>query len=311
VSSHALVVLNKLEHSLSCFDVDAGKELFRLPTSAYPHELCLSPDRSRLFVTEYGLTGVDAPGDGGNTIGVYDLRARARVATFSTNGYRRPHGVAAHASGHLFVTSEPSRTVLMFDLGGTLRHAVPVDQDIPHMTSVTPDGRTCFAANIGSNSLTALDVESATVLGHTTALGRPEGMAFSPDGTRLYVANREGAAIAIVDVATREIVGTVKTGLGPVRIAITPDGRRLATPLFYADAVQVIDVASGRVCATIPVGCRPVGLTLSPDGTRLFVSCELDAAVHVIDMHTFQTVRRLQTAKGPDSMVCLAMSEIA
>jgi YVTN family beta-propeller protein len=299
-------VLHKLAHSLCGYDVATGRELFRLPTNRFPHELCIAPDRRRLYVAEYGLRGVESEGAGGTTIGVFDLPTRERISTITTNGYERPHGIAAHPSGKLFVTSETAGKLLIFDLATeALLHAVDTGQSLPHITNVAPDGRTVYAANIGSNSLTAITVETGTVRQQIPVLKRPEGMVFSPDGGLLYVVNRESDAIAIVDTAAQRMVGQIPTGKGPVRIVITPDGERIAFPLFFADAVQVANTSTRQVTQTIPVGRQPAGTTMSRDGRLLFVSCELERAVYVVSLDAGEVITKIPTDEGPDSMVCL------
>ena len=312
LEGRALVVLHKLEASLGCYDVASGGRLFRLPTADFPHELCLSPDRRRLYVTEYGLPGVESEGEGGNTVAVFDLRARARVGTLSTGRHRRPHGVAADSGGRLYVTSEPHRTLLIFRLEDqSLFHVVDVEQETPHVVAVSPDGRTAVTANIGSGSLTAVDVMMGVVLRQVKVLERPEGMAFSPDGKLLYVVNRESAAVSVVDAIQLETVGRIDTGKGPVRIAITPEGGRIAFPLFHENAVQIADTKAKAVIHTVPVGKQPAGATLSPDGELLFVSCEHEKLVYVISVADGEMLSTIATGEGPHAMACLDLAEVS
>jgi YVTN family beta-propeller protein len=312
LEGRALVVLHKLEASLGCYDVESGRELFRLPTADYPHELCLSPDRRRLFVTEYGLRGVESEGEGGNTVAVFDLRARMRVGTLSTRDYRRPHGVATDAGGRLYVTSESRRSLLIFRLEDqSVLHVVDVEQECPHVVAVSPDGRTAMTANVGSGSLSAVDVMMGAVLRQVKVLERPEGMAFSPDGKLLYVVNRQSDAVSVVDAIKLETIGRIDTGRGPVRIAISPEGKRIAVPLFHADAVQIVDTNARSVTHTIPVGRQPAGATLSADGEVLFVSCERERRVYAISMAEGEVLSSIATGEGPDAMACLDSGEMS
>ena len=158
------------------------------------------------------------------------------------------------------MTCEPQKTLLIFRLEDqSILHAVDVDQDLPHVVAVSPDGRTAVTANIGPGTLSAIDVMMGVVLRHVKVLERPEGMAFSPDGRLLYVVNRESAAVSIVDAIQLETIGRIDTGRGPVRIAMTPDGGRIAFPLFHQDAVQVADTRTRSIVHTIPVGKQPAG----------------------------------------------------
>ena len=312
LEGRALVVLHKLDASLGGYDVASGRELFRLPTAEFPHELCLSPDRRRLYVTEYGLRGVESEGEGGNTVAVFDLHARARVGTLSTGEYRRPHGVAADVGGRLYVTSEPRRTLLIFRLEDqSFLHVVDVEQEIPHVVAVSPDGRTAVTANIGSGSLSAVDVMMGVVLRQVKVLERPEGMAFSPDSRLLYVVNRESAAVSIVDAVKLEVVGRIETGRGPVRIGITPEGGRIAFSLFHENAVQIADTKAEAVTHTIPVGRQPVGTTMSVDGELLFVSCEQERKVYVISLADGEVLSTIATGEGPGAMASLDLADLA
>ncbi len=310
LEGRVLAVLHRLEASLGCYDVESGRELFRLPTAHYPHELCLSPDRRRLYVTEYGLPGPESEGEGGNTVAIFDLRARMRVGTLSTRDYRRPHGVAADAGGRLYVTSEPRRSLLIFRLEDqSVLHVVDVEQECPHVVAVSPDGRTAVTANVGSGSLSAVDVMMGVVLRNVKVLERPEGMAFSPDGKLLYVANRESDEVSVVDAVGLEAIGRIETGRGPVRIAISPEGNRIAFPLFHANAVQIADTKARAVIHTIAVGKQPAGTTLSADGEVLFVSCEHERRVYVISMAKGDILSTIATGEGPDAMTCLDSAE--
>jgi YVTN family beta-propeller protein len=312
LEGRALIVLHRLEASLGCYDVKSGRELFRLPTAEFSHELCLGSDRRLLYVTEYGLRSVEAEGEGGSTVAIFDLRARERVGTLSTGEYRRPHGVVADAGGRLFVTCEPQGALLIFRLEDqSFLHVVDVEQEIPHLVAVSPDGRTAVTANIGSGTLTAIDVMMGVILRHAEVLERPEGMAFSPDGRFLYVANRESAAVSVVDAIKFETIGRIDTGQGPVRIVITPDGGRIAFPLFHQDAVQVADTKTRGIVRTIPVGKQPEGTTISADGTLLFVSCEPERKVYVVDLASGEVLSTIATGEGPDAMASLDLVEVS
>jgi YVTN family beta-propeller protein len=307
-AGHVLVVLHKLGASLAMYDVQRGVPLIEQQTRPFPHELCASPDGRSLVVAEYGLRGTDTAGAGGTTLGVFDLRTGRRTATLSTEPYDRPHGISAAANGvsRLFVTSESTDRLLIFDLAsGALLHAVPVGQRTPHCLCVAPDGATVYTANIGSGTVTPIDVEGGRARASVRVGERPEGMAFSPDGSLLYVVSRESDEVSVIDTDCGRVVGSITTGRGPVRIAMTPDGGRIAFPLFHQNAVQIADTAERRVIHTIPVGSQPAGTTLSADGKLLFVSCELEDTVYVISMEHAAVVGRIRTGRGPDAMLCL------
>lgn len=303
---YTLIVLHKTDQSFGYYDVAGGKKLHVVPTRPFPHEICLSPDRKRIYIAEMGVRGIESEGAGGHTVAVYDTATRELQSTIDTGTYDRPHGVAAHRNGKLFVTSESTKHLLIYHIAtGKLLHAVHLDQECAHMVSVAPDGRTAYTANIGSNTITAVDTEAGRVLRHIEVLQRPEGMVFSPDGGTIYVVNRESRAVSVIDAAQGKAVDTIGTGHGPVRVVITPDGSRLAVPLFHSDAVQIIDTAARKVTHTVEVGKQPAGTAISPDGRLMFMSCEEENAVYVFDMNTVEIVGKIATDPGCDAMVCL------
>jgi len=307
---YTLIVLHKLEHSFGYYDVRTGRQLASLKTREYPHEICLSPDRKKVYIAEMGVRGIESEGAGGHTIAVFDVRGGEALSTIDTGKYDRPHGVATFGS-YLYVTSESTRHLLVYDMETeALVKAVFLDQECAHMVGVSPNGSMAYTANIWSNSITAVDTTSFEVVRHISVPERPEGMAFSPDGKLIYCVCREARAVAVVDCDNGEVVDQIETGHGPVRVVITPEGDRLAIPLFHSAAVEVADIASRKVTQSIAVGPHPAGTCISPDGKLVFMSCEDENLVYVFDMDTLEIVNKIKTGDGADAMVCLFASEL-
>jgi YVTN family beta-propeller protein len=311
-----LLVLNKLNHSLGVYSVPQGRRLLELETLPFPHELCLSPDRRRLYVSEYGSATAETPGLGGCSVGVFDLAAACRIGSLSIAPHDRPHGIVAHPTGLVLVTSETHGRLFVFDTKRTgvlaikTRNAIVTGGLLPHCLALSPNGRIAAVAHLGSQNVAFVDPEHARVLAILKVGARPEGMVFSPEGLWLYVVNRESGCLSVIDVPGRREVDRIPTGFGPVRVAMTPDGSTLVVPLYFADTVQIIETRTRAVVATIPVGQRPIGTTLSPDGQHAFVACELERRVHVISLRTRKVVLTVPTGDGPEAMVCLTRAEV-
>lgn len=309
--NYILIVLHKTDDTFAYYDVQTGEQTALIKTQPFPHEICLSPDRQKCYIAEMGVRGVESEGPGGHTVAVYDVKTRQHISTIDTQNYDRPHGLATHENGRLFVTSESTKHLLIFDLHSEkLRHAVYLDQKCAHMVNVSPDGKQAYTANIFSNSITEVDVASGSVIKHIDVLDRPEGMAFSVDARLIYIVNRESAAVSIVDREIGKQIDMIHTGDGPVRIAITPDGKRLVIPLFHSAAVQIIDTETKAITYTINVGPHPAGIALSPDGNLVFTSCEDENLIYVLSLDTIKIINTIKTGPGCDAMVCLYKSEI-
>ena len=64
-------------------------------------------------------------------------------------------------------------------------------------------------ANIGSGSVTALDLESGENLGSVATGDGAEGVAVTPDGSQVWVTNRGADTVSRVDPETLEVTKTL------------------------------------------------------------------------------------------------------
>jgi len=311
MNQYKLLVLHKMDESFGYYNVETGEMETLIKTRPYPHEICLSPDRKKVYVAEMGVRGIESEGPGGHTIAVFDAASRTQISTIDTGTYDRPHGIASHGNGKLFITSESTKNLLIYDITEEkLEHVVYLDQECAHMVTPSPDGKFAYTANIGSNSLTVVDTEKGAVVRHISVLERPEAMVFTQDGSLVYVVNRESKAVSVVDTAKGEMIDTIETGHGPVRLVLSPDEKTLGIPLFHSDAIQIADTETRKVTHTISVGKQPAGTAMSPDGALIFMSCEVENMVYVFSMKSLSIVNKIKTREGADAMVCMTSSEL-
>ncbi|MCC9712130.1 beta-N-acetylglucosaminidase domain-containing protein [Streptomyces sp. MNU76] len=153
----------------------------------------------------------------------------------------------------------------------------------PGEVVVSADGRTAYAANQGSNSVSVIDVARGEVTA-TVRVGRvPAGLALTPDGGTLWVANYTDGTVQPVDTGTLRAGATVTVGSGPENMAITPDGRTLYVANIHDNTVSPVDLGTGRAGAAIPVGPRPFNVVAAPDGKTVYVSNSGGSTVTPID----------------------------
>src|SRR5262249_24953473 len=82
-----LLVLNKIDATLSIIDPATGKTVGTVPTGEAPHEAAVSTDGKLAFVANYGA---QTPG---NTISVIDLASKKELRKVDVSPLRRPHGL--------------------------------------------------------------------------------------------------------------------------------------------------------------------------------------------------------------------------
>ena len=292
-----LLIGNKGENSLSFVDLASGRELGRAATGPMPHEIAVSPDGRRAAVVAYG----------GATIDIFDVARRERLRTIDLSPNQGPHGIAWLADGRILVTTERSRSLTVVDTArGDAVSAVPTGQQGTHMVAVSPDRRRAYTANIGSGTVSVIDLAAGTKLRDLAVGGRPEGIALSPDGAILWVGDLEGARVQAFDAATFERLAEVPTGRVPIRVAASPDGRWIATSNYGDGTLTLIDAAARRAVRTIPVSgeeaAAQVTILFAADGRRLYAAETGRDQVAEIDLDRGVVLRRLPAGRQGDGL---------
>jgi YVTN family beta-propeller protein len=215
-----LIVGNKAEDTVSFIDLASGRELGRSPTGRAPHEIAVSPDGRQAAVVNYFGTAID----------VYDIASRARVRTIDLSPGQSPHGLVWLQDGRLVAATERSRSVTVVD---TKRNyalsSVPTDQQGSHMVVVSPDGKLAYTGNMGSGTVSVLNLETKQKIRDFTVGGRPEGIALNKDGSELWVADLSGSSVQAFDTRDFKKLVEVPTGKAPIRVLTSPDGRWVIT----------------------------------------------------------------------------------
>ncbi|MFI1481783.1 beta-N-acetylglucosaminidase domain-containing protein [Streptomyces sp. NPDC020747] len=156
----------------------------------------------------------------------------------------------------------------------------------PGEVVVSADGRTAYAANQGSDSVSVIDVPTGKVTA-TIAVGDvPAGLALTPDGKTLWVADYSDDAVQPVDLATGTAGAKIAVGDGPENMAITPDGSTLYVANIHDSTVTPVTLPAGRAGTAIPVGPNPFNVVAAPDGRTVYVSNSGGSTVTPIDTAT-------------------------
>jgi YVTN family beta-propeller protein len=311
-----LLVLNKSDATLSLLDPASGAVLRTGPTGEGPHEVAVSPDGEVAVVCDYGAA---TPG---STLTVYELDPFQKRGTIDLGAHRRPHGIAFEDPDHVIVTTEESRSILRVDVtAGKVATAIETGQAAAHMVALDAAGRRAYVANIGSGSVTAVDLAQGAVVKHVPTGAGAEGIDVTPDGKQVWVGNRAANTLSVIDAAELKVVAELACGNFPIRVRITPDGRYALVSNAQSGDVAVFSVAEREEVTRIalkqaPVegaGERlfgeqfgqspvPVGILIEPAGKRAFVASTNADTVTVIDLARWQVAERWKTGREPDGM---------
>lgn len=304
-----LIVVNKSGHEVAMVDPASRAVVARVPTGRGPHEVAVSPDGRRAYVSDYGVYNLFRDGETksepGHTVTVLDLEKRAKVATFDLAPHSRPHGIRVSRDGtRVWVTCEGSQTVLELDAGsGRIQRSWNTGQDVSHMVTPSADEAKLFVANIRSGSVTVIDRGTGRVTSLVTGAGA-EGLDRSPDGREVWVTNRGANTITVLDAAHDSVLATFASGGEfPIRARFSPDGKEAWISNARSNAVVVFDAGSRVPLDTVAVGVMPIGLEMDPSGRTLYVACTNDDVVKVVDVKQREVVGEIRPGNEPDGMM--------
>jgi len=174
------------------------------------------------------------------------------------------------------------------------------------MVIVMAGEKKMYTANIGSDSVSVIDLANAPRAIRVTPIGvgkGPEGIDLSPDGKEIWVAHRSDGALSIIDTATDKVSGTIALGTKMAnRVKFTRDGKRVLVSDPPSNQLLVIDVLSRQIIKKIDSEANPEGILIAPDGKRAFVACAGAGKVAVLDLESLTFTGSVATGKDPDGM---------
>jgi YVTN family beta-propeller protein len=307
-----LVVANKAEASVSLIDHTSGDVVATLEAGFGPHEVGISPDGRLALVTNYGTR--ENPG---NSLTLLDIPSASVLRTIDLGDYRRPHGVEWLDDRRAAITAEDKRALIVLDTtSGDVVQSIDTDQDVSHMLALPPTGDRAYVTNIGSGSLTVIDLAKGERVSNIATGDGAEGIAVSPSGQHIWVTNRGDDTISILDATSLETVKEIPSEGFPIRATATPDGLILVTRARGGD-LAIYDASSMEEVHTVSFdlgvegrlfGDRfgdssvPIGVVVDDTGTLAFVAHANADVITEIHLETGQILRTLTAGKEPDGM---------
>jgi YVTN family beta-propeller protein len=298
-SSPRLLVVCQSESSLAEVDSQRLDAVARSPIGPGSHEVAVSADGRLAFVSNYGSRE-----QAGSTLSVVDVPAHKELRRVSLGALHRPHGLAV-AGGKLYFTAESNQAIGRYDpVTDRVDWLLGLGQVGTHMLVLSPDGRRAYTANVGSGSVSAINLAAppgAAPVRHIPVGPAPEGIALSPDGRELWVGLRSGG-IVILDTATDHVVQTLTDAGSVARLQFSPDGKRVIAGDGRTDTVVVFDAAARTELKRIPVGRGVGALLVSPDSERAFVGVIGEDRVSVVDLRQLAVVGSIRGCPTPDGL---------
>jgi YVTN family beta-propeller protein len=310
-----LVVANKAEATASLIDLTSGTVVATLPTDDGPHEVGMSPDGRFALVTNYGRRA-----QAGHSLTLIDVPNAAVLKKIELGDHTRPHGVEWLDDRHAAITVEDSKALIVVDVEtGAVVRTIRTDQDVTHMVALAPEAQRAYTANIGSGSITVIDLEKGERERSIPTGAGAEGIAVTDSGARIWVTNRDDDTVTVLDADTLETIKEMGSEGFPIRATATPRGQVLVTRaragdlvVYSADTLEEVrtvafDLTSMDVDERL-FGDRfgdssvPIGVVVDDTGERAWVAHANADVITEIDLATGEIARYLRAGREPDGM---------
>jgi YVTN family beta-propeller protein len=305
-ASHGvLLVANKGEQTLGIIDPDSGKQVATVPEGGTTgHEVIASPDGRFAYVPIYGNSGVGKPGTDGSNLIVVDIVSHKIIGNVDFGHGVRPHcPMFGPKDGMLYVSTELDNAITIID-PHTLKivGSVPTGRAESHMFVITHDGRYAYSTNVGSGTVSVLDLAARKTLDVISVSPMVQRIALSVDDRFVFTSDQSKPQLAVIDTATRKVAQWIlmpATGYGS---AATPDGNWLVIALPGAKQVGVINLKTMKLERTIDVPASPQEVLIRPDGAVAYVSCDASRKVAEIRISDWSVTRLIDAGTGADGL---------
>lgn len=298
-----LIVLNKSSHSAWLLDAQNGNKLSEFPTGVAPHEVAISPDKSSAIITNYGDQHP------GNSLTLIDLDNQKVHKTISLGQYTRPHGIEWFSDNErAIVTVEGQQAVITIDVeSGEILKSIQTNQDVSHMVTLGPDENNAYVTNLGSGSVSILDLNNEQVSATLQTGDGTEGVVVVPKTNEVWITNRRANSISILNLDTNKIDTSFTSSDFPIRAELSHNQQWVAVSNARSSEVSIFDVERReqiQKISTVENGesGMPIGLTFSDNDQRLYISNSKANSISVIDTQNWKVIDTFTTGQTPDGI---------
>ena len=188
-----------------------------IPTGAVPKFMAVTPDGSRLVVSNW--CGFD--------VTVIDTATDTPITRIAVG--RHPRGIAITKNSRFaYVAIMGEAKILKIDLRtDKVVDSVGHSGTTPRHLLLSPDDRFLYVSNNHENLVRKIDLTSNTEVGHASTGTETRSMALADDGRSLYVVNYQSGTMSKVRTADMKILQTVPSGLHPVGVTYDPATRQV------------------------------------------------------------------------------------
>ena len=261
---------------------DFGFTKYQGVSRGAPVEGAFSPDGKYLYATNYSMYGKGFGPEGLDTCTPKDKTDRSFLYRVNLATKKIDNAYLVGSVPKVVDITPDNRFILVtnwcsWDLNiiSTATQKVVKTMYIgryPRGITVSPDSRYAYIAEMGSNRVHRIDLNTFKETKFAVGSG-VRAIVLSPDGTKLYATLNAVEKVAAYDLVKKKIIKTVKTGKAPRSLAISSDGSALFAVNFVGETLSKIRTSDMKVMQTIDVCKEPIGVTFDPIAQRTWVAC--------------------------------------
>lgn len=304
-SRGVLLVANKGDRSLGIINPESGKQVAEVAEGGNTgHEVIASPDGRLAYVPIYGDSGVGKPGSDGSNLVVIDVASHKVIGNVDFGHGVRPHcPMFGPKDGLLYVTTEIDNSITIIDPHSLkIVGSVPTGRPESHMLALSRDGRYGYTTNVGSGTISVLDMQARKTIDVIPVAPVIQRIALSVDDRLAFTSDQSKPQLAVFDTATRKVKSWVPLPAPGYGTAPTPDGQWLVIAIPQAKQVAVLNLQSMKIEHTIDVPAAPQEVLLRPDGAVAYVSCDASHKVAEIRTSDWTLGRVIDAGAGADGL---------
>ncbi|MBT5570790.1 MAG: hypothetical protein HOJ90_06180 [Alphaproteobacteria bacterium] len=307
-----LILLTVKENvSLTALNAETGEivacvEVGTRQTSK-PHEITLSKDGARAFVSLYGSADY-GPNIPDNRIAVVDLNTMTLAGHVDLNLYKGPHALVTGSEGKIWVTVDGSRCVLVIDPDSwEIEHSLWLETP-GHFLAAAPDGNTLYVSAKEYPVITEIDMAARDIVARIPVPVGAQAIRVSHDGTQLFVGDFHRPLLHVVDCASRRVVSSHALAGLPGWPFVSPDGETLVVTTYNEDDdqgfLEILDPADPDKRRSISLPDEPFHVLFTDDSKHLHV-VQADGVLPKVNIKNAEIVEGGLNAGGtmPEAMI--------
>lgn len=286
VNYDALYVVNRASNSLSVINLsnDQVQKTIALGSpgtmmgggmmngnSAYnnmwPYHISLSPDKSKLAITEPGM----------DFNGSYEMMKSTNQSGMMDNNYQHHNGNSTSIISDIM---QMQGKILILDaISGDLLKELNLE-GMPYDAIFSPDGKELWTSlMMPLGKVLVFDADSYSLIDSISVGDMPAGIGFSDDGKKVYVSNAMSGSVTVIDAVTKLVIESIHSGQGIVGTYQGMNG------MMYTDneknqTINIISTMTNMMSDSINLGFKPNMVTINPMMNQMWVSDPTGAKIH-------------------------------